>query len=102
MLPSASEASDVHVGPGFSPAGLTRRQFLSGAAAAALAAGVGCRRSRPWNAADFAPLPPTSDVLLLAAASYDADLSGAIGRGLRELGISLMGKRVLLKPNMVE
>ncbi len=38
----------------------------------------------------------------MAAASYDLDLSDAIGRGVRELGLSMAGKRVLLKPNMVE
>jgi uncharacterized protein (DUF362 family) len=47
-------------------------------------------------------VPATSDVLLLAASSHDADLSDAIGRGMRELGLSLAGRRVLLKPNMVE
>ena len=39
---------------------------------------------------------------LLAAASYDADLTDLISRGLKMLGPDVRGKRVLLKPNMVE
>ena len=66
------------------------------------AASAACRRRRPWNAADFAPLPATSDVLLLAASNYEMDLSDVISRGMRELGMSMKGKSVLLKPNMVE
>jgi uncharacterized protein (DUF362 family) len=80
---------------------ITRRSFLYGAAAA-LTSAVACRRPHPWNDADFTALPATSDVLLLAASSYEADLSDAIGRGLRELGLAVAGRRVLLKPNMVE
>ena len=92
-----------HVGQGFSPAiPLTRREFVAAAAGTIVAAGAACRRRRPWNAADFAPLPATSDVLLLAAPNYEIDLSDIIGRGIRDLGLSMKGKRVLLKPNMVE
>jgi uncharacterized protein (DUF362 family) len=81
---------------------LTRREFLIATAAGVVAAGAACRRRRPWNAADFPPLPAASDVLLLAAPRYDGNLADVIGRGLRELGLPLGGKRVLLKPNMVE
>jgi uncharacterized protein (DUF362 family) len=38
----------------------------------------------------------------LPASSYDVDFSDLIGRGLRELGVDLRGRRVLLKPNLVE
>jgi uncharacterized protein (DUF362 family) len=41
-------------------------------------------------------------VALLPAASYDADLTDLISRGLTMLGPDVRGKRVLLKPNMVE
>jgi uncharacterized protein (DUF362 family) len=81
---------------------LTRRDFLAGAAATVVAAGAACRRPHPWNDADFAPLPALSDVLLLPAATYDANLTDVIDRGLRELRVSLTGMRVLLKPNLVE
>ena len=95
-----------NVEQGFSPAGasrtVTRRHFLAATAAGVVAAGAACRRRRPWNAEDFPPLPVSSDVLLLAAPSYDVDLADLIGRGVRDLGIPLNRKRVLLKPNMVE
>jgi uncharacterized protein (DUF362 family) len=44
----------------------------------------------------------TSAVGLFAASSYSVDLADVIFRGLGELKIDLTGKRVLLKPNMVE
>ena len=56
----------------------------------------------PWNAADFPPLPATSDVLLLAAPSYDMDLVRPDRPRHAGVGHSMNGKRVLLKPNMVE
>jgi uncharacterized protein (DUF362 family) len=39
---------------------------------------------------------------ILPASSYDADLTDVITRGLDLLGVSVAGRRVLLKPNMVE
>jgi uncharacterized protein (DUF362 family) len=78
---------------------LDRRAFL-GATAVAAAGLAGCRRA-PYRAADFA-LPPESPVVALAAQSYDANFGDLISRGLRELQIDLRGKRVLLKPNLVE
>jgi uncharacterized protein (DUF362 family) len=41
-------------------------------------------------------------VVLLPAASYDVDLTDIVGRGLRELGVDVRGRRVMLKPNLVE
>ena len=55
----------------------------------------------PYRRADFT-LPARSPVALMPAASYDADLSDAISRGLDLLDLSVRGKRVFLKPNMVE
>ena len=43
-----------------------------------------------------------SAVGLFPAADYAADFAEIIGRGLRELGIDVRGRHVLLKPNMVE
>jgi len=95
-------ASRPHVGQGFSPATVSRRKFLAATAGGIAAAVAACRRRQPWNGADFPPLPATSDVLLLAAASYDANLTDIIGRGIDTLALPLTGRRVLLKPNMVE
>ncbi|MEQ1868457.1 MAG: DUF362 domain-containing protein [Vicinamibacterales bacterium] len=76
----------------------SRRAFLKtlplGAAAAAA-----CRQA-PYLASDFAR-SILSPVALLPA-SYDTDLADVIGRGLDMLGVVVRGKRVFLKPNMVE
>jgi uncharacterized protein (DUF362 family) len=78
---------------------LTRRTFLKALPLAAAAAGA-CRRP-PYRADDFRH-PSRSPVALLPAASYDADLEDVIGRGLDLLQVTVRGRRVLLKPNMVE
>jgi len=77
---------------------LSRREFVA-ALAVPIVAGA-CNR-RPYRGGDFS-LPERSVVELLPASSYDADFGDLIGRGLRDLGVSVQGRRVLLKPNMVE
>jgi uncharacterized protein (DUF362 family) len=76
---------------------LSRREFLLAAGAAVVS---GCNRP-PYRPHDFS-VPSTSAVALLPAPNYDIDLSDPIGRGLRELGVNVAGKRILLKPNLVE
>lgn len=77
---------------------LTRRQtvkLLAAAGVAAVAGGLGCSR-------DTGPRPA---VFVAKAAGYDADLGVLVRRGLAELGVTdreMAGKRVLLKPNLVE
>lgn len=79
---------------------LTRRAFLvSVAPAAALL--TSCTHRPRYDKRQFV-LPERSDVALLAASSYDADLSDVVSRGLGLLRFDVRGKRVLLKPNMVE
>ena len=78
---------------------LSRRDFLATVPLAALAA-ASCNRV-PYRREDFV-LPDRSPVVLLPAANYDADLAGAIGRGLDMLHVSAGGRRVFLKPNFVE
>src|SRR5262249_41450252 len=77
---------------------VTRRGFLGTLTVPMLAAACG---RRPYDPKEFQH-PSRSDVALLPADSYSADFSDVIGRGLRELGVDVRGKRVLLKPNMVE
>jgi uncharacterized protein (DUF362 family) len=79
---------------------ISRRTFLGALAAAPLAAAAACKRSL-FNARDFARAA-SSQVLLLAASSYATDFADLIASGLRELRVDVRGKRVLLKPNMVE
>ncbi|MBK5297496.1 MAG: DUF362 domain-containing protein [Vicinamibacteria bacterium] len=82
--------------------GVSRRDLLKALPLAALAGAAACRRGpRPYDAARFAH-PSTSSVALLPAARYDLDLSDVVGRGLALLKVDVRGKRVLLKPNLVE
>jgi uncharacterized protein (DUF362 family) len=76
----------------------TRRQFLGALAIPALAAA--CRRL-PYDPSNF-QIADQSSVALLPAADYTIDFADVIGRGLRELGVDVRGRRVFLKPNMVE
>jgi uncharacterized protein (DUF362 family) len=80
---------------------MTRRDFLKALPPAVLAASA-CGRT-PYRKEDFAILA-RSPVAILPAPSYDADLTDLIVRGLDLLGLPLdvRGKRVFLKPNMVE
>lgn len=77
---------------------LSRREFVGALAVPLLAAG--CSR-RPYDARKFVA-PERSSVTLFSAPTYDVDFSDLVGRGLRELGVDVRGKRVFLKPNMVE
>jgi uncharacterized protein (DUF362 family) len=74
--------------------GFSRRRFLA-TLAVPVVAGACDRVGR-------GPTPVKSAVGLFAAASYAVDLSDVVFRGLRELQINVTGRRVLLKPNMVE
>ena len=76
----------------------SRRHFLTTLAVPLVAAG--CEKPR-YDSRRFAR-PPRSAVGLFPAASYSADFADIISRGLRELNFDMRGKRVLLKPNMVE
>ena len=77
---------------------LSRREFLATLAIPVVAAA--CRR-RPFDPSLF-KLPEVSPVGLFPANDYFVDFKELIGRGLRELEIDVRGRRVLLKPNMVE
>ncbi len=47
----------------------------------------------------------TADTFIAKACGYDADITAIIGAGLQELGVAkqeIEGKRILLKPNLVE
>ena len=77
----------------------TRREFLKAVPLAAATAAA-CRRD-PYRAGDFTRLE-RSPVALLPASSYAHDLTDIIARGLAIVGADVRGKRVLLKPNLVE
>ena len=75
---------------------LSRRRFLATLAVPVVAGA--CDRVGRGRAATSA----TSAVGLYAAASYAVDIADVVFRGLRDLQINVTGRRVLLKPNMVE
>jgi uncharacterized protein (DUF362 family) len=77
-----------------------RREFLIRLPLAGAALAAACRRL-PYRREDFS-VPPMSPVALLPAATYDADLEDVIARGIEMLGVPLRGRRVFLKPNLVE
>jgi uncharacterized protein (DUF362 family) len=86
--------------PAKTDGGLTRRDMLL-AGAAGLAIGT---------ALLFVPrryfrMPQQTQAFVGQVDHYQADIAGSIRRGIRELGIAtdeLKGKRILLKPNLVE
>jgi uncharacterized protein (DUF362 family) len=78
---------------------LSRRTFLAASAGVALGA-AGCRRP-PYQPGAFT-VPAESPVVALAAPDYAVDFAALIGDGLRELRLDVRGRRVLLKPNLVE
>jgi uncharacterized protein (DUF362 family) len=80
------------------PRRLSRRDFVAAASVFAATAWYG---RRPYDARQFA-VPASSAVGLFPASSYAADFSDIVFRGFGELDVSLKGRRVLLKPNMVE
>jgi uncharacterized protein (DUF362 family) len=79
-----------------------RRRFLAAAAAAPLLPMLdGCGRSTPWEAAAYRR-PERSRVAVLAAGDYAGPLADTILQGLRQFPLQVVGKTVVLKPNLVE
>jgi len=76
---------------------MKRRRFLQATVAGAGAAHIGCTGpSLPGGPAG------KSAVAILKVASYSADLTSLLRRGAELCGLAARGKRVLLKPNLVE
>jgi len=80
------------------PFGVSRREFLAGLTIPLVASACG---QPPYDRRAFT-IPERSAVALLPATSYAADFADLITRGLRELNVDVNGRRVFLKPNMVE
>jgi len=73
-------------------AGINRRYFFLGSFAVALSCSRVAQSSRPR----------VSRVSVLRVPSYSADLAGIVRRILIEHQVNVAGKKVLLKPNLVE
>jgi uncharacterized protein (DUF362 family) len=81
---------------------MNRRDFLKASAAAAMAPLVGaCEGEQRWTREAFIR-PASSKVAILAAADYGKPLRDVIQRGIQLCRLQVNGKRVLLKPNLVE
>jgi uncharacterized protein (DUF362 family) len=82
---------------------LTRRSFLQSAALGAAAAGgsSACSSAPRWTRAGYLK-QSSSRVAILKADTYDGRLTATVVDGIRACGLNVSGRRVLLKPNMVE
>jgi len=79
---------------------VTRRKFIPLAGAAAVGTYVGLKLQRPPKLPD-GPLG-NSAVSIQRARTYSDDLVSRMIEGIRQCGLDPRGKRVLLKPNLVE
>ena len=80
---------------------MLRRDFLRYSALGSLYPMLGCDRSAKWHREAFRK-KENSRVAILSAARYDQPLKDTIARGIKLCGLDVRGKRVLLKPNLVE
>ena len=79
---------------------MTRRQFLPLAGIAATAGYASLKLQKPPKVPD-GPMG-NSAVSIVRARSYSEDLVSHMLAGVRQCGLDVRGKRVLLKPNLVE
>jgi uncharacterized protein (DUF362 family) len=75
-----------------------RRDLIPAAGMASAAVYAATRTPAKPRAISAQPSP----VAIVKAANYEADLVGQMARGVAECGLSVRGKRILLKPNLVE
>ena len=81
---------------------LSRRRFLTAASALGATSLAGCTERKPtWKKGGYRK-PDRSRVAILKAAGYDRDLTNVILDGIKSFHLDVAGKRVLLKPNLVE
>jgi uncharacterized protein (DUF362 family) len=81
---------------------MNRRDFIKISVTASVSAVLGgCRPSIRWEH-DAYRKQPISRVAILEARTYQASLKDTISRGIRLFNLNVSGKRILLKPNLVE
>ena len=78
----------------------SRRRFLAGALGAVALATEGTSPIA-WDHAACRK-KPQSRVLIVRASDYGVDLADVVAHGLRDYGVAVAGKKVVLKPNLVE
>jgi uncharacterized protein (DUF362 family) len=81
---------------------MLRRDFLKYSALGSLSPWLpGCDQPVRWERDAFRK-KAGSQVAILPASRYDQPLKDTIARGIRLCGLDVKGKRILLKPNLVE
>ena len=80
---------------------MNRREFIKVSAVASLSALAGGCQSVRWER-DAYRKQATSRVVILEAKSYQTSLKDIINRGIHLLKLDVKGKRIVLKPNLVE
>ncbi|HTB17895.1 MAG TPA: DUF362 domain-containing protein [Bryobacteraceae bacterium] len=82
---------------------MTRRKFalLSGAAAVGAYGSIKLQKPAPVPKLGDGPAGQSA-VAIIRAQSYSDDLASRMLEGIRQCGLDVRGKRILLKPNLVE
>ena len=81
---------------------ITRRSFLKYATLASVIPFIdGCSESQRWRAEAYRK-QRSSQVAILQALRYDSSLREIITKGVQLCGLEVRGKRIVLKPNLVE
>jgi uncharacterized protein (DUF362 family) len=81
---------------------MNRREFIKISVAASLSSAVsGCYPSVRWERSAYRK-QATSRVAILEAKSYRASLRDIISRGIHLFKLDVKGRRIVLKPNLVE
>jgi len=81
---------------------MRRRDFLKAATLLGMTSlATRCGRESRWKTGAFRK-PKASQVAILKAASYEKNLVGVILEGIKTCGLRVSGRKVLLKPNLVE
>ena len=82
---------------------MTRRKFALLSGAAVVGAYGSIKLQKPSKPAKLSDGPAgKSAVAIIRARSYSDDLASRMLEGIRQCGLDVRGKRVLLKPNLVE
>ena len=84
------------------PAKFDRRSLITVAGAAAVAGWTTVRFPKPGVPLHRPAVAPRSSVAIVKASSYNAELAQRMLEGVKLCGLVVKGKRVLLKPNLVE
>src|SRR5512144_2039422 len=80
---------------------MNRREFIKVSALASFSSLFGCRPSVYWSREAYRKTA-ISRVAILGAKNYQSSLEDIIRRGIDLFKLDLRGKRIVLKPNLVE